>query len=168
MSAGILGREARALAHYLGRRLAPTRANGWTLLRAALAIAFVAFAVITCAGWLRTAVARPFHGERIELRDFYDPSPIEHDLALLRQWLPVEGKIGYLSDLPPFRLGNVRLHLSPLLLDPDWRKYDWVLVDHAVGRFRTEIESPAYEFVAGMVTARAVAGGMQLYRRRSR
>jgi hypothetical protein len=151
MSAVAFGSAVRVLARYLGGRFG--------LLRVLAAVAFVTFAGITSARWLGTAIQKPLNTERTSVRDTYAVSPVEQDIALLRQWLPVEGKIGYWSELPPFRLGNVRLHLAPLLLDPDWRKYDLVLA---------AIESPSYQLLAGMVAAQSFARGMQIYRRNPR
>lgn len=162
--------EVRELARYLGKRLGVMviRHVAWSLVRGLAFVGFIVFAAATGLPWLHTAITKPFHGESISLRELYAVSATEHDIALLRQWLPTEGKVGYWSELPGFRLVNVRLHLAPLLLDPDWRKYDLVLVDYVAAQHRAAIGSPKYQLLADFPGARSFAGGMQIYRRKAR
>jgi hypothetical protein len=131
-------------------------------------VGFLVFAAVTTLPWLHTAIRRPLTSERIVLRDLYAVSPIEYDTTLLQRWLPVEGKVGYWSELPQFRLVGVRLRLAPLLLDPDWRKHELVLVDYVTAAHLPDLTLAGYHLVTATPGAQSFAGGMQIYRRSPR
>jgi hypothetical protein len=134
-------------------------------VRALALVGFVVFAAISSLSWLQLSITKPHKHERINPRDAYDVSPIEQDLALLHRWLPVEGKVGYLSDRPEQQRYESRLRLAPLLLDYNWSKHDWVLVDYPVGQGQAVIESPRYQLVTALTEAKSFARGMRIYRR---
>ena len=137
----------------------------WEFVRALALMGFVFFAAFTSFSWLQLNITKPFKQETIRPREIYASSPSEQDIALLRRWLPVEGKVGYLSERPLLQCYEERLRLAPLLLDNDWRKHDWVLVDFPVARDRALIESPSYRLVTDLPDAKAFARGMRINRR---
>lgn len=159
--------KARPLIWFLARGLeSPTsRPKAWDLVRALALVGFVFFAAASSFSWLRLSITTPLKHERINPRDAYDISPIEQDLALLRRWLPVEGKVGYLSDRPEGPRYELRYRLAPLLLDYNWAKHDWVLVDYPVGQGATLIGLSRYRLVTALPEAKSFARGMLIYRR---
>ena len=162
-------REGKAgpIAWFLARGIEgpETKPTAWDLVRALALVAFVLFAAASSLAWLQLNITKPLKNELIRPRDTYAVSAIEQDIALLRRWLPVEGKVGYLSEKPELQRYETRLHLAPLLLDYDWSKHDWVLVDYPVRRDQAIIESPSYQLVTDLAGAKSFARGMLIYRR---
>jgi hypothetical protein len=170
VSAESIGGDVRALARYVAKSLAIPEGKlvVWPLVRALAFVGFLVFGAATTLSWLRTAILRPLNTEEIKVRDVYGVSPIERDIALLHRWLPTEGKVGYWSELPQFRMIGVRLRLAPLLLDPDWRKHELVLVDYVAPPNLPALASAGYRLWVTPPGAESFAGGMQIYRRSSR
>jgi hypothetical protein len=159
--------KAGPLAWLLARGLeGPMKLAAWDLVRALALVGFVLFALASSVAWLRLNITKPLKNEEIHARDIYSVSPIEQDIDLLRRWLPMEGKVGYLSEKPDLQRYETRLRLAPLLLDYDWGKHDWVLVDYPVRQGQAIIESPSYQLVADLTDAKSFARGMRIYRRR--
>jgi hypothetical protein len=160
--------KAGLLAWLLARGLeGPTRPAAWDIVRAFALVGFVLFAAASGLAWLHLNITKPLKNETIRAGDIYAvSSPIEQDIALLRRWLPSEGKVGYLSEKPELQRLESRLRLAPLLLDYNWSKYDWVLVDYPVRQGQAVIESPSYELVAIPTDAKSFARGMRIYRKK--
>jgi hypothetical protein len=144
----------------------PTNPATWDIVRALALVGFVLFAATSTLTWLHLNISKPLKNETIHPRDIYAVSPIEQDIALLRRWLPAEGKVGYLSEKPLLQRYESRLRLAPLLLDDNWGKHDWVLVDYPALQGRTLIESPSYELVTILADAKSFAQGMRIYRKK--
>jgi hypothetical protein len=144
----------------------PTRPVAWDIVRVLALVGFVLFAATSNLGWLHLNITKPLKNETIHARDLYAVSPIEQDIAFLRRWLPSEGKVGYLSEKPELQRYESRLRLAPLLLDYDWGKHDWVLVDYPVRQGQAVIESSSYELVAILTDAKSFARGMRIYRKK--
>jgi hypothetical protein len=160
--------EAGALARFLAKACdgAVAQPSAWAFVRALAVAGFVVFAAYTSIGWLHLNLTKPFKGERIDVRETFAVSAAEQDVALLRRWLPMTGKIGYLSEKPDLPRFETRMRLAPLLLDYDWRKYDVVLVDYPVTHDRALIDSPSYQLVTDLSQARSFARGMRIYLRK--
>jgi hypothetical protein len=159
--------KVRPFAWFLaqGLRNSHAKPTAWDCVRVLALLGFVGFAASTHVRWLYLNITKPLGNEHINLHDTYGDSPNERDVALLRRWLPLEGKVGYLSERPIYRHFEARMHLAPLLLDFEWQKYDWVLVDYPVKRDRVLLESPSYQLVANLRNANAFARGMRIYKR---
>jgi len=125
----------------------------------------MAFAAVTSLDFLHTGLTKPLHGEQVNLRDTYAVTATDRDVALLRRWLPTEGKVGYLSSRPQFPRFQIRLWLSPLLLDDDWRKHDLLLLDLPSPRQLATVESSGYRLLTALPEANSFAMGMRVYRR---
>ena len=138
----------------------------WNVVRALALVGFVVFAAIESLSWLHLNVTKPFKSESIDLRNTYAASPVEQDEALLLRWLPSQGKVGYLSEKQGLPRFESQLRLAPLLLDSNWTRHDWVLVDYPVRQGLAEIESPRYQLVADLANAKTFARGMRIYKRR--
>jgi hypothetical protein len=144
-----------------------TKPAAWNLVRALALVGFVLFAATTSLGWLHLNFSKPFANETIDLRSTHTiPPHIEHDFALLQRWLPLEGKVGYLSEKPALLRFELQQRLAPLLLDSDWRKHDLVLVDLPGPKDKALVESPSYQLVVDLTEAQSFAIGMRIYRRK--
>lgn len=144
----------------------PTTPETWDLVRALALVGFVIFAATSTLAWLHLGISKPLKNETIHPRNIYAVSPIEQDIALLRRWLPAEGKVGYLSEKTLLKRYESRLRLAPLLLDDNWGKHDWVLVDYPASEGQALIESPSYELVTTLADAKSFARGMRIYRKK--
>lgn len=157
---GPWARTRRLLAGWR-RRLSPL-----DYLRVLAVLGFLLFAFSTTAGWSKTHVIQPFRDGKLKSRDLYQVSAIEKDISLVRRWLPVTGTVGYLSEKWYSRRFELRYFLAPLLLDFDWAKHEWVLVDYPMGNRNSPQFLPNYRLVTDFRGATSFARDMKLFQRK--
>jgi hypothetical protein len=137
----------------------------WHGVRLLAAVAFLSLAATMSGSWLRLSIGTTLKGESIEIRSSYDVSAIESDLRILRQYVPAEGMVGYLSNKPDLERRRTQLRVAPLLLAREWRPYDIVLVDYPIQRGLDVFETRNYRLAANLTEAQSFARGLLVYMR---
>ncbi len=135
-------------------------------VRALAVLGFLLFAFNTTAGWWKAHVAQPFRSGQLSGRDLFQVSAVERDISLVRRWLPVTGTVGYLSEKWEGRRYELRYFLAPLLLDLDWAKHEWVLVDYPIGNRKSPQFLPRYRLTTDFPGAASFARDMKLFQRK--
>jgi hypothetical protein len=159
----VIGRWARTIRLLMGQ---PRRLSALDCVRAGTLLGFLLLAFSTTAGWWKTHVTQPFRNGQLSGRALYEVSALERDTSLVRRWLPVTGTVGYLSEGPEKRRYELRYLLAPLLLDFDWTKHEWVLVDYPIGDRNSPEFLPRYRLITDFPGASSFARDMKLFQRK--